>query len=202
MHDRFVFLQLRKTGSTFVAEALRRELPEGACDDSLGKHADWSRIPAEATGKPVLVYVRNPWDWYVSWYHFNQMLGGTPNGYWRMLSNGGESGFKQTVTNACELSRRIMGADLYSTLFRNLVGDGLYADELTVGRFESLFDDLGGFLTTVGVEVPDGGMERIRAAPPLKSSSHRPYAEYYDEELRELVGDSCRCLVERFGYGF
>ena len=27
-------------------------------------------MPPEAEGRPVLMYVRNPWDWYVSWYHF------------------------------------------------------------------------------------------------------------------------------------
>ena len=71
-----------------------------------------------------------------------------------------------------------------------------------MGRFESLVDDLGGFLDSAGVELPDGAIERIRSAAPLNASERGPYRDYYDDELRDLVGESCRPLIERFGYAF
>jgi hypothetical protein len=201
VHDRFVFLQMRKTGSTFLSTVLQEELPSGTLSPG-SEHADWSKIPSGADDRPVLVYVRNPWDWYVSWYHFNLMQGGTGNGYWRVLSERGELGFAETMRKALRASVAIMGADLFSTLFRNLIGDGLNSERLTVGRFESLVDDLERFLATAGVDLDADAITRIRARAPVNSSSHGPYGDYYDDELRELVGNSCQPLIERFGYGF
>jgi hypothetical protein len=201
VHDRFVFLQMRKTGSTFLIDALERELPGGRTlsDD---KHASWAKIPPEAAGRPVLVYTRNPWDWYVSWHHFNLAHGGMANGFWRTLSAQGTRDFTETVSRAIRVSNAIMGADLYSTLYRNLVGDGLDSQLLTVGRYESLCEDLERFLAAAGVELEEGGIARIRAGEPINASEHAPYRDYYDEELRDLIGDSCRPLLERFGYEF
>jgi hypothetical protein len=37
----------------------------------VGYHFPCADIPAEASDLPVVGIVRNPWDWYVSWYAFN-----------------------------------------------------------------------------------------------------------------------------------
>lgn len=200
IHDRFVFLQMPKTASTFIAGALKQELELSKVNPY--KHADWAKIPPEASELPVLTYVRNPWDWYVSWYHFNEMRGGTPNGYWRMLSENGTLGFKPTVERACTLSMKIMGGDLLTTRFRNLVGDGALSSRLTFGRFESLVDHLEDFLDAVGVDLPDGAVGRIRSAAPVNSSGHGHYRDYYDEQLRDLVAACCGPLIDRFDYRF
>jgi hypothetical protein len=201
IHERFVFLQMRKAGSTFLGDALQRELPSGGLSPH-GKHAPWAKIPPDARHRPVLVFIRNPWDWYVSWYHFNLERGGTPNGYWKAISEGGRLNFAQTVRKAVTISAAIMGADLYSTLFRNLVGDGLDSQLLTVGRFESLFDDFVTFLTTAGVELGDEAIARIQAAAPINASDRGAYRHYYDDKLRDIVGDSCGPFIDRFGYEF
>lgn len=191
---------MRKTASTFLGGVLAQELPSGVLLQQ--KHSDWGKIPLKAAELPVLVYIRNPWDWYVSWYHFNEARGGMPNGYWRMLSSEGTLGFEATVERACTLSTRIMGADLFSTLFRNLVGDGLFSDRLTVGRFELLVAHLESFLGTVGVTLSEGALARIRRINPVNSSNHGPYSDYYGDDLRMLVERSCQPLIERFGYRF
>ncbi len=201
VHDRFVFLQMRKTASTFLVDALEDELPDGSLERHR-KHAPWGEMPSEAAERPVLAFVRNPWDWYTSWYHFNRENGGQPNGFWIAMSQAGELDFPATMRNAFQLGFAIMGGDLYSTLFRNLVGDGLDSSRLTVGRFESLIDDFERFLDCAGVELPDGAIDRIRLRSPLNASVHEPYREYYDEGTRDLVATWCRPLIERFGYEF
>jgi hypothetical protein len=42
----------------------------------------------------------------------------------------------------------------------------------------------------------------IRRAPAKKQNTHRPYVEYYDSDLAELIGDRTGWLCERFGYAF
>jgi hypothetical protein len=200
VHDRFVFLQMRKTGCTFLAEALQRELPPGSLR-SVGKHAGWERIPPEARGRPVLAYVRNPWDWYVSWHRFNQARD-APTSFWRTLSAQGRLDFAGTVRNAVSFASEEWGRDLYSAIFRHLVADRLDSDLLTVGRFESLIGDLDRFLSTAGVELPDGALAAMHGGTRLNASERGPYQQYYDEELRDLVGASCDLFVDRFGYRF
>jgi hypothetical protein len=200
VHDKFVFLQVRKTGCTFIADALRQELPAESLR-TVGKHLSWTKIPAEAEGQPVLAYVRNPWDWYVSWYHFNK-LGNMGNPIFRALSDGGELDFAATVSKACTWGVAETGSDLYTFLLRTVVGRRLDSELLTIGRFESLVEDLESFLLEVGVPLADGGIERIRATAPVNASDRGPYGAYYDDELRDLVGGACRPLIERFGYEF
>jgi len=71
MHDRFVFLHVPKTGGMFIRDALGRELPSGSYrDDQESLHAERHEIPEPYQTASILMFVRNPWDWYVSLYHF------------------------------------------------------------------------------------------------------------------------------------
>lgn len=204
VHERFVYLHLPKTGGTFIADALERELSSDAAVREIpGKHTGWDGIPDDAAGRPVLVYVRNPWDWYVSWYHFKLTMPRTRDQFFNALSADGRLDFAATVRNACLLVRPITrGHDLYTSQFLASVGSGLDSELLTIGRFESLVDDLERFLGKARVRLSDGALARIRAQEPLNASDRRSYRDYYDDELRDLVGESCRTLIERFEYRF
>lgn len=195
IHERFVFIHMPKTAGVFLASALRRELPRESLESPDARpHAGWDEIPEHVRDRPALGYVRNPWDWYVSWYHFLRD-GGAENPAFRRFSADGANDFATTVRNACR-------DGLYMNRFLRLFGGGLDSERLTVGRFEALLDDLEAFLERVDVDLSAGGMARIRRGERLNFSRHRPYREYYDDGLRDLVGDSCRALIDRFGYRF
>ena len=97
--DRFVFIHLHKTGGQSINDAIASCIPGSRM---VGYHFPCADIPAEASDLPVVGIVRNPWDWYVSWYAFN-------NGprmrspLFKIVSNGGTAGFKATVTNLVNL---------------------------------------------------------------------------------------------------
>jgi hypothetical protein len=63
--DRFVFLHLERTGGNFFSEFLRLFIP----GEELGYHAPRSRLPERYAHLPVIGFIRNPWDWYVSFYY-------------------------------------------------------------------------------------------------------------------------------------
>jgi hypothetical protein len=203
IHDRFVFLEVRKTACTFIVDALKKELPAGSFQLAT-KHGGWNEIPASVRDRPVLAYVRNPWDWYVSWYHFYKTYEGAPiPPIFRKLSEGDRLDFAATVTNACTIFPAHMGCDLYSFLLKMSMGRGLESGHhLTVGRFESLFDDLEAFLTAVEAPLTADAYKRIRAMEPRNASDHGPYRGYYDDKLREMVGLSATPLITRFEYEF
>ena len=66
--DRFVFIHLHKTGGQSINDAIASCIPGSRM---VGYHFPCADIPAEASDLPVVGIVRNPWDWYVSWYAFN-----------------------------------------------------------------------------------------------------------------------------------
>lgn len=151
VHDRFVFVHNQKCGGTFVRRLLKQELGREALRDSVS-HDGWNKIPDDAAGRPVLCYVRNPWDWYVSWYEFKCQKPESRGKLFNRLSGDCELGFAQTVRNACELRLPATGdADLCTASFLYAAGEGLSSENLTVGRFESLLDDLERFLELAGV---------------------------------------------------
>src|SRR3954470_21339022 len=98
--DRLVFLHLHKSGGTFVNVLLMRCVPSAR---QIGYHLPYRELPQPYRGLPVVGTVRSPWDYYVSWYHF-QRNQHNPNVLFRICSNAGQLGFKETIANLVGLS--------------------------------------------------------------------------------------------------
>ena len=224
--DQFVFVHVPKTGGTFIQTVLGKHLPvvdlESVMNDRTWSHASYGALPAEWRERPAFCVVRNPWDWYVSWFHYQtargprrraRPVGQDPWGklaVWQGALRSGEADFKEAVSRACTgdfehplapVMRR-EGIDLYSAQFRAIVGPAVDRTNFTVLKFErGLRKQLVQHLSTY-MEVPRSLVAEIRGSPPLRASEHGPYADYYDDELRRLVGQQSRWLCERFDYTF
>lgn len=223
--DRFVFLHLHKSGGSFVNECLLRFVPGAR---QIGYHLPRPMIPAESAALPVLGFVRSPWSYYVSWFAF-QSARREPNALYRVLSDEGRRDFKATLsamlalgTDSKLLDRLIAvlpaaygkqginlpgfalapirgtGLGFYSYLYRYLFGE---ADaSLTVGRMETLREELPRMLDAVGQPVSREMREFIAREAPRNATQHARYTEYYDDELRDLVGRRDAPLIKRHGY--
>lgn len=208
----FVFLHVPKTAGGSVTHLLRDLLEPGSFRTGPGpsKHPGWRHIPPEAATLPVLAYVRNPWDWYVSWYHFHRSRTATSRMWVSAFAE--QRDFATVVRAACtgaiDHDRDVVraglaaGMDFYSARIHDVLGDGLADERLTVGRFECLFDDLERFLRLAGTRLPDDFAASARAAPVVHRGTRKHYREYYDAGLRDLVGERCAMLCDRFGYSF
>ena len=91
--DHFVYLHLHKSGGTFVNEVLLRHVPGARM---LGYPLPRSHIPPQYRHLPLLGFVRNPWSYYVSWYHFQLSLP-RQNHLFRCVSDDGRLGFGDTI---------------------------------------------------------------------------------------------------------
>lgn len=65
--EHFVFIHLPRTGGTFLRRAcsgsdVRVLVTKG--------HLGVEHIPEEHSDLPIFAVIRNPWDWYVSWYQW------------------------------------------------------------------------------------------------------------------------------------
>ena len=88
-------MHLHKTGGQSINDALLQCI-RGA--NEIGYHLPLRLLPEEAKSLPVIGVIRNPWDWYVSWYAFNN-LRGVKNPLFNIVSRGKQAGFSETIEN-------------------------------------------------------------------------------------------------------
>jgi hypothetical protein len=101
--DKFVFLHLPRTGGTFVYDVVSRFFPSAR---EIGYHLPRELLPEEYSHLPVLGTVRNPWEFYVSWYchqYSNVKYSPLKNVLFCSLSQNRELDFVQTIRNALSL---------------------------------------------------------------------------------------------------
>jgi hypothetical protein len=226
--DKFVFVHLPRSGGTFVSEVIRKFFPAA---HEIGYHLPRALLPREFSHLPTLGTVRNPWEFYVSWYHHQQSSNrDTP--LFCSLSENRKLDFVQTIRNALNLGvsddkldfliqalpetfdyqeRHI--SNLTKDVMRKIrgTGIGLYtfrfnllfgqADDVFFCRVESLRSDLMAFFERIGA-ASDALRSYVLGLDKKNIAEHLHYSTYYTPELAELVGIRDRQLVERFGFKF
>jgi hypothetical protein len=213
-----VFVHIPRTGGSFIRSVLGAHLPADSHAPPFATHARYGELPKELRDRPAFCVVRNPWDWYVSWYH-NVMKHGTrlrqlspddpKREIWDTVFRRGRSSFAEAVTRACEgelddplgRSARKHDMDLYSAYVRTQGGIELKRGYIEVGRFEELVPFLVEFLDDRSL-LTDELRDALEGTAAVNASQHTSYRDYYDDELREIVGYKARLLTERFGYRF
>ena len=198
----FVFVHVPKTGGTWV----RGMIPAEWRIAELETHREHDRVPPEYTDLPVLAFVRNPWDWYVSFWD-DRVRGLTTDDGWIDELLRPDLGF-ETFLRAALYTRdfryrvgrwmREEGLDLYSAMFRDIT---MPRRSVWFGRFENLRADLLRFLDEV-TTVDEALRKRILTSPAEYVGGHRDYRTYYTPELRDLVAERCERIITRFGYRF
>ncbi|MEL6257926.1 MAG: sulfotransferase family 2 domain-containing protein [Pseudomonadota bacterium] len=204
----FIFIHIWKTGGKSVFEALRKNCPfyfsnrylnkairlaPGVSNTAFGWRArlvngqhfravDIKRNMPERRFETAFkfAFVRNPWDWQVSNYHY--ALESKTHGQHDIISSLGSF-------DAYIRFQHAQKAPTQSSFLVDENGD-LLVD--FVGRFERLQDDFNYVCDTVGLDA---------ALSHLNTSKRRSdWRSYYTEETRELVADLCRPDIERFDY--
>lgn len=198
---RFIFIHVYKVAGTSIRAAL-----EPYCEDAWKRRL--ARMPlvgrvyrprlpdphlTAAQARELLpasvfdgyfkfAFVRNPWDWQVSLYHF-------------ML--------KETGHHQHALARSFGSFDAY---LRWRVESDLHLQEAFVtdaegrlivdhvGHMETLAADFAHICARVGIPPI--------SVPHVNRSRHRDYRSYYSDASRELVAQAFKADIERFGYTF
>src|SRR3990172_9196169 len=226
--DKFVFVHLPRSGGTFVSEVIRKFFPSA---HEIGYHLPRILLPKEYSHLPVLGGVRNPWEFYASWYH-HQDSETRYSPLFCGLSENRKLDFVQTIRNALNLGVNDEKLDLLiqalpenfnyekrhiSNVTKDVMrkirgtGIGLYtfrfnllfgqADDIYFCRVESLRSDLMAFFETIGV-ASDALRSYVLGLDKKNTSEHLHYSTYYTPDLAELVLIRDRPLIERFGYDF
>ncbi|MEP6388717.1 MAG: aspartyl/asparaginyl beta-hydroxylase domain-containing protein [Halioglobus sp.] len=136
--DKFVYIHMHKTGGQTLSQILLSRM-RGA--QEVGYHYPVSLLPVSLSALPVIGMVRNPWDWYVSWYAFNTRPE-IKNPVFLILSDGYQSDFTQTVTNLITLGDDSDRARQYRRALADVLPDNLQGN-IGVGLSKSCMTTLG-----------------------------------------------------------
>jgi len=206
----FVFVHIPKTGGNFVRAVLEDHAPADWQVERCEDHATWRDVPASHAELPKLAFVRNPFAWYVSWFHYQQK---TRDPFFLEISDDGRLGFLDTM-------RRVYGTPWPGAAGRGQVsgdhslplGEGPFLQMLwdmlgpglegcRVGKMEILRDDLLRLLAEL-TTVPAALESAVLSLPAQNTSRHGHYSRYYDAELRDLVLARDRPIFDYFGYAW
>lgn len=194
----FVFVHLLKSGGTFVKRILFDHAPADWGCEEVGGHPSVHEIPESHRHLPRFGFVRNPWDWYVSCYHYFRSVDRAP--LFDQISDNGRRSFAETFRVAMDTEPfRSARVGPLTWFARQTYGEG---DSLELLRFEHLREELLQALGGIGLQVPEELERAILAHPPVNATERAPYREYYDPELRDRVAQLDAGLIERFGYRF
>jgi hypothetical protein len=159
-----------------------------------GYHRPLSEAPEHTASLPAFGFVRNPWDWYVSWYAFNA-LAPLRNPLFRITSNDGTLDFCPTIENLVRLGQpdhRAMRESLARQLpesRENNMGSGL-----TSSLIENMNEPDRGYLTWLWRymflggphqrELHFGKLETLRADLPALLNQ---FAIYVSPEMSNTI---------------
>ncbi len=105
----FVYIHISRTAGTFLNKLILEHVPRA---QMLQYHGHLRDLPEAFSHLPVISFVRNPWDWYVSMffdYRRKQQY------VFEIVSDGGAVGFKETVSRFLRLgdnsvqSKKLLG---------------------------------------------------------------------------------------------
>jgi hypothetical protein len=226
--DKFVFVHLPRSGGTFVTGIIRKFFPSA---HEIGHHMSRELLPRDYSHLPVLGTVRNPWEFYVSLYHYVWPRDAS-SVLVSWMSENGRLGFRGSIRNLLNLGANDERLDVLIEMLpehvdyskrhvpsinqdamRRVRGTGLgyytfrfnqlfgNADDMFVCRLETLRQDLVAFFEGIGAAT-DELRGYVLGSDKVNAAEHLHYATYYTPELAELVLLRDRPLIERFGYAF
>jgi hypothetical protein len=127
-------------------------------------------------------FVRNPWDWQVSIYHYVRQREDHPD-HELFTSFGSFESYLDWRIN-------LKGAELQSEFVLDESGEPLVD---FVGRYESLAEDFDTVCGRIGIKP---------SLPHVNRSAHGDFRDYYTPATKALVEEVYRADIELFGYQF
>jgi hypothetical protein len=211
----FIFFHVTKAAGTSVKEALKPygqepeyfkiKRPPQMLDGEVNRfYTMWESMLWHAKAKDAkkelppeiydrfykFAFVRNPWDWQVSYYHF--ILKETTHIRHELVQNmaGGFEEYLEWVIatpNPFPKGATKLQTEIISDRQGNLLVD-------FIGRYETLNQDFSTVCQKLGLAAQ---------LPHLNQSQHdRNYRRYYNDRTRQLVADHFGEDIEAFGYTF
>ncbi len=198
----YIYVHVYKVAGQSVKLALRRyhyrwmpglnshfsrliELPQAYSFRSLEAHSTAKEIreylgPEKWDSMYSFSFVRNPWDWQVSLYHFIQT-----NKFNSQRGLVSSMSFDDYIKWRVEEDLHLQSSFIFDRHGTQLVD--------FVGRFENLATDFGQVCDKIGVKA---------SLPHENASKHDGYKKYYNDTTAALIAEAFEPDIKAFGYSF
>jgi hypothetical protein len=202
----FNFIHVPKTGGIWVRSIFRgsaerawvspapaKNLPadwwfyEPRDAEGRGLHVGVRGVPERYAGRPTLAFVRNPWDWYVSYFSY----------FRRKYAEGDDvEVFRATLPG-------LLATHSCTYACKPLIVDGAGNVACTVKKYEDgVAPQLRTFLSRACPFVPEPIEHAIEKRERQNASKRGPYQDYYTDQLAGQVARVDGWLIKRWEYSF
>jgi Sulfotransferase family len=194
-HNKFIFLHLQKCAGTFVSKFLEKYI-DGCTWIHAGTHNGLNSKPLD---KFIFGVVRNPFDWYVSWYtkgthvhgHFSK--GKTFPEFIKQLYQ--QSGMLHDINiDACNSDNIGVFTFRHNKTFKT------YPDY--VCKFENLTNDLIKCFEVNKLPLSPENILILKNMEKQNTSDHKHYSEYYDDVTKKIIEERESFIIKKYGYEF
>jgi len=203
---RLVYIHVFRTGGYMVQGVLRKVPGLVMVSDRPTEHLTYAQMTTvcaqQRMSRPLAaVFVRNPFDWYVSMWCWVNTAPNVPS----------FPSFRAYLGAIDERRFGITGTGRNYSRFTDHWKDMGADSAKWTGRFERLQEDFVAIMLEAMPELVNEKMlRRLIVKEPIHHPSRHPqtgkhpgaYQQYYDAETRALVEGWDGALLERFGYNF
>lgn len=215
--DTFIFLHLQKCGGSFIRDFMLENIPTSVKIDP--QHDGYSTIKPSDLNKPVIGIIRNPWNWYVSIYHYHLPSKGS---FLSPLVQG--KTFKEFIKLFLTKNTGVIHNLNFNWMDKMNVGPFTYRVIRTFNKtglnIKSIDDIDFSNVTIINMEndlvtnfikgladnniilskVSEHKLKNIKKVN--TSNRDNDYRKYYDNETRDLVSEKDSLVTELFEYKF
>ena len=187
---------------------IRRHWPVVVAWEGNESHRSLEDLPHEHRGKPIFTLLRNPWDWYVSWFTYCSSQSSNPE--FLLNVSGDPPSFEDTISNLL----RPQHTDPVITEFMKRERIGLQEmhrfhildlenerHDIRYGRLEQVKDDFMNFLDDHEIDAPLELADSL-SGEPVNRSKHGPWTAAYSPALRNKVKVTERRIIALGNYRF
>lgn len=199
-----IFIHVPRTGGSSIESQGIFSIEQGPTHDPIDVVA-WQLRPERIDDYFCFAFVRNPFDWFVSLYHYFYSMGITHRWYWNNKKVVQEvkqfPDFRAFCREFSSLKCRgeyHYGVCHFLPQSHYLVGRSGKCELDFVGRFEQLLEDWGKVAVELGVSAK---LPHVNASD-RGAARGADYRSYYDDQSRALVEEYYAEDLQRFGYEF
>lgn len=182
LKNNIIFIHIPKTAGRFVHNTVKKL---GILEDKYYCHSSLSKLKPEHLSYYKVSIIRNPWEWYVSLWAFNKKMCRTEYTFEEFLKG------IYTKEIRVPLLRKIKDKGFLT----GLVKHQCYLNGVDCIDEWIKFEELSNLTHALKIKGIDFKHK-------VGKTEHKPFKEYYNQELIDLVSVKEAHIIQKFNYSY
>jgi len=208
-NDDWLFIHMQRAGGSFVEKFLLENF--SGWRSLTPKHCGIFELRAQNINyvRKSFGMVRNPWSWYVSWWHANSGLSKGKTMFPRVFTEETTKDFNKFIKHIFTNDLGVMPYFNYPVMCEYDIG--LFSFRFMECHCDYNFKVIVDYIIhrenikkelCTCLKLNDEKKNILFNMEPYHVGTHKPYYEYYNEESVELVRYKDRAIIDKYSYSF